>query len=76
MLGILATLTSAIGSMGAIFPSAVRIFSAVELEQGFTMEQLDLIHGPSNDGTDPLMIVFPFVLFLFLNYLVLLPLGL
>lgn len=76
VLGILATLTSVIGSMGAIFPSAVRIFAAVELELGFTVEQLDLVHGPSNDGTDPMMIVFPFVLFFFLNYLVLLPLGL
>jgi hypothetical protein len=76
VLGILATLTSVIGSMGAIFPSAVRIFAAVELNLGFTVEQLDLVHGPSNDGTDPLMIVAPFVLFFFLNYLVLLPLGL
>lgn len=76
VLGILATLTSVIGSMGAIFPSAVRIFAAVELELGFTVEQLDRIHGPSNDGADPLMVVFPFVLFFFLNYLVLLPLGL
>jgi hypothetical protein len=76
VLGILATLTSVIGSMGAIFPSAVRIFAAVEMELGFTVEQLDLIHGPSNNGTDPLMIVFPFVFIFFLNYLVLLPLGL
>lgn len=76
VLGILATLTSVIGSMGTIFPSAVRIFAAVELDLGFTTEQLDLIHGPSNDGTDPLMVVAPFVLFFFLNYLVLLPLGL
>lgn len=76
VLGILTTLTSVIGSMGAIFPSAVRIFAAVELDLGFTVEQLDLVHGPSDDGIDPLMIVFPFVLFFFLNYLVMLPLGL
>ena len=75
-LGLLAAFTSVVGSMGSIFPAAVRIFAAVELELGFTVEQLDRIHGPSSDGRDPLMIVFPFILFFFLNYVLLLPLGL
>ena len=76
LLGILTLLTSALGTAGAIFPSAVRIFAAVELELGFTVAQLDLVHGPNSDGTDPLMIVFPFVLCFFLTYILLLPLGL
>jgi hypothetical protein len=76
VLGIVATLTSVIGSMGAIFPSAVRILGAVELELGITVEQLDAVHGPNSDGTDPLLIVLPFILCFFLNYLLILPLGL
>lgn len=76
VLGILATWSSVVGSMGSIFPAAVRIFGAVELEMGFTVEQLDRIHGPSGAGPDPLMLVFPFILFFFLNYILLLPLGL
>jgi hypothetical protein len=76
VLGILTMLTSILGTVGAIFPAAVRIFAAVELELGFTVEQLDRIHGPASDGQDPLLIIVPFVLCLFLTFLVLLPLGL
>jgi hypothetical protein len=68
VLGIVTTLTSVLGTTGAILPSAVRIFAAVELEMGITMEQLDVVHGLSDDGTDPLMIALPFVLCFFLNY--------
>jgi len=76
VLGILTLLTSILGTAGAIFPSAVRIFAATELDLGFTVAQLDRVHGPSSDGADPLMIVFPFVLCFFLTYVLLLPLGL
>lgn len=75
VLGVLTLLASTLGTAGAIFPAAVRIFAAVELELGFTVAQLDRVHGPSSDGADPLMIVFPFVLCFFLTY-VLLTLGL
>lgn len=76
VLGVLTLLASALGTAGAIFPSAVRIFAATELDLGFTVAQLDRVHGPSSDGADPLMIVFPFVLCFFLTYVLLLPLGL
>ena len=71
LLGTIITFTSAIGTMGSIFPAAVRIFSAVELDLGITVAQLDRIYGPASDGIDPMIIVFPFVLFFFINYLLL-----
>lgn len=76
ILGILATLTSVIGTVGAIFPAAVRILAAVELKLGFTVVQLDRVYGPSEGETDPLLIVLPFILCFFLNFLLVLPLGL
>lgn len=75
-LGILATLITMIGIVGAIFPVAVRIIGAVHLNLGFSVEQLDLVYGTSEDGTDPMLILIPFLLCFFLNYLVVLPLGL
>lgn len=76
ILGILATLTSVIGTIGSVFPIAVRVIGAVHLSLGFSVEQLDRVYGSSEDGTDPLLIVLPFIIIFFLNYLVLLPLGL
>ena len=76
ILGIMAILTSVIGTAGAIFPAAVRILAAVYLNLGFSVEQLDRVYGTSDDGSDPMIIFIPFILFFFLNYLVVLPLGL
>ena len=76
ILGVLAALASAIGTIGAIFPVAARITGAAGLEMGLTVEQLDRIFGASDDGTNPSMAVLPFLLIFFLNYLVLLPLSL
>jgi hypothetical protein len=76
IMGILAILASVIGTIGAIFPVAVRIIGAVHLNLGFSVEQLDRVYGSSEDGTDPLLIIIPFILCFFLNYLVFLPLGL
>lgn len=76
ILGILAMLTSVIGTIGAIFPAAVRILGAVSLNLGFSVEQLDRVYASSEEGPDPMLIFLPFILFFFLNYLVVLPLGL
>lgn len=76
ILGILAMLTSVIGTIGAIFPAAVRILGAVYLNLGFSVEQLDRVYASSEEGPDPMLIFLPFILFFFLNYLVVLPLGL
>jgi hypothetical protein len=71
VLGIVTMLMGVVGTSGAILPSAVRIFAAAELRLGFIVEQLDIVHGLSKNGTDPLLIVFPFVLCFFLGYLLL-----
>ena len=75
VLGIVTTLTSALGTAGAILPSTVRILSAAELKLGITVAQLDRVHGAADTGADPMLIVIPFILCFFLNYL-LLALGL
>jgi len=76
VLGILATLTSVIGTIGAIFPAAVRILASVFLNLGFSVEQLDRVYASSEQGPDPMLVFLPFILVFFLNYLVVLPLGL
>jgi hypothetical protein len=76
ILGILAMLTSVIGTVGAIFPATVRILAAVYLNLGFSVEQLDRVYASSEEGPDPMLIFLPFILVFFLNYLVVLPLGL
>jgi len=68
-LGVVMTVTSVLGTTGAILPSATRIFSAGELALGVSMEQLDAVHGLSGEGSIAELIALPFVLCFFLNYL-------
>jgi hypothetical protein len=71
VLGLLITITSVLGTSGAILPSAVRIFSAGELALGVSRDQLDVVHGISGESSIANLLVFPFILCFFLNYILL-----
>lgn len=71
VLGVIAMLTSVLGTAGAILPSAVRVLGSAELAAGVTVEQLDRLHGASDGGADPLLIVIPFILCFFITYILL-----
>jgi len=71
LLGLVTMLTSVLGTAGTILPSAVRIISAAQINMGIPMEQLNRVYGAADETADPLLIVLPFVLCFFLNYLLL-----
>lgn len=71
LLGIVLTVTSVLGTTGAILPSAVRVFSLAELTLGITAQQLDIVHGATDAANPVEPLIFPFVLVFFLNYLLL-----
>jgi hypothetical protein len=71
VLGLLITLTSVLGTSGAILPSAVRIFSAAELALGVSRDQLDVVHGPIDEVSIANQLLLPFILCFFSNYILL-----
>ncbi len=71
LLGTVLTVTSVLGTTGAILPAAVRVLSLAELTLGISMQQLDIVHGATEAANPVEPLIFPFVLFFFVNYLLL-----
>jgi len=71
VLGILTTLTSVLGTTGAIIPSVTRVLSAGELSAGITVEQLDIVHGGRDEMAVTSLVVILFILCFFINYFLL-----
>lgn len=71
VLGVLTTLTSALGTMGVIFPSATRYISSAELAAGITMDQLDAVHAGRDEAALTSLVLILFIFCFFLNYFLL-----
>lgn len=71
LLGILITLTSVLGTVGAIFPALTRYLSAAELAAGITVEQLDLMHTGRDEMSITSLVLIALILCYFLTYILL-----
>lgn len=71
LLGIITTLTSVLGTAGAILPSGARIMASGMLALGFTVEQLDVVHGGTDAMAPTDLYIIPFILCFFLNFFLL-----